>query len=117
MTDTDVGASTGRSQSGTGDTSPKEMASKAAQAVKQEAQSFAASAQDKAIDRVEQTKETATRTLGDLPTRCARPATNSRRATSRRRAGWFRKRPTAWKGSRDRSPTSVLRNCWTRSAT
>jgi hypothetical protein len=62
MTNTDAGADQGQG----GTTSPKEMAAKAAQTVKQEAQSFAASAQDKAKDRVEQTKETATRTLGDF---------------------------------------------------
>jgi hypothetical protein len=62
MTNTDLGADQGQG----GTTSPKELAAKAAQTVKQEAQSFASSAQDKAKDRVEQTKDTAIRTLGDF---------------------------------------------------
>lgn len=65
MTDTDAaggwdGATT--SQGG----SPKEMASNAAQTVKQEAATFAAEAKDKATEQIAQHKETATRTLGDF---------------------------------------------------
>jgi hypothetical protein len=68
MSETDVGGGFGEprsSGSGSGD-SPKEMAANAAQAVKQEAASFAADARDKAVDKVEQHKQTATQTLGDF---------------------------------------------------
>jgi hypothetical protein len=46
--------------------SPKEMAASAAQTVKQEAASFVADARDKAVEKVEQQKETASQTLGDF---------------------------------------------------
>jgi hypothetical protein len=65
MTDTETTGEQDASSATRGQ-SPKEMAAAAAQAVKQEAQSFAASAQDKARDKVEQTRDTATRTLGDF---------------------------------------------------
>jgi len=46
--------------------SPKDMAQNAAQAVKQEAASFAADAREKAAEKIDARKETASRTLGDF---------------------------------------------------
>jgi len=46
--------------------SPKTLAKKTAQTVKQEAQTFAADARQKAVEQAEQHKQTATRTLGDF---------------------------------------------------
>jgi hypothetical protein len=58
----------GSRQGGSGgdSSSPKEMVASAAQAVKQEVASFAATAQDKAKDRIEQGKGAASSTLGDF---------------------------------------------------
>jgi hypothetical protein len=66
MTDTDAaGGWNDGGSAATGGTA-KEMAGNAAQAVKQEAATFAAEAKDKAAEQIEQHKETATRTLGDF---------------------------------------------------
>lgn len=65
VTDTDGGQGESR-PAGDGGASPKEMVASATQTVKQEAQSFAAEAQDKARDALEQKKATATRTLGEF---------------------------------------------------
>jgi ElaB/YqjD/DUF883 family membrane-anchored ribosome-binding protein len=51
---------------GDGQSSPKEMATAAVQTIKQEAASFADSAQEKARDRIDQGKEKASSTLGDF---------------------------------------------------
>lgn len=45
---------------------PREMASSAVETVKQEVATFAAKAQDKAVDQIEEKKETATQTLSDF---------------------------------------------------
>jgi hypothetical protein len=69
MSNTDAGGERSGAQAPAGadaGRSPKEMASNAAQTVKQEAASFAADAKDKAIERVEQRKEMATQTLGEF---------------------------------------------------
>ncbi|HEY8572968.1 hypothetical protein [Phenylobacterium sp.] len=65
MTDTDAAGGWNGAATSQG-ASPKEMASSAAQTVKQEAATFAADAKDKASQHIEQHKETATRTLGDF---------------------------------------------------
>lgn len=64
----------GSESSRSGERSPKEMATNAVETVKQEAQTFAAAAQDKAIDKAEQTKETASRTMGDFANAIRRAA-------------------------------------------
>lgn len=67
MTNTDAAGDWGESRSaGEGQASAREMASNAAQTVKQEAASFAADAREKAAGQIDQHKETATRTLGDF---------------------------------------------------
>jgi hypothetical protein len=69
MTNTDAGGSWNEPRAGGGETgSPKEMAQAAVQTVKQEAQSFAANAQEKAFEQVEQHKQTATQTMGAFAT-------------------------------------------------
>lgn len=65
MTSTDMAAGSQQSQAG-GGPAPKEMATAAIQAVKDEAKSFAATAQDKVGDQVEQGKQTATKAMGDF---------------------------------------------------
>jgi hypothetical protein len=70
MSITDVGGASGEPQ-GTGRTdgnSPKELASAAVRTVKQEAQSFAETAQEKVSEKLADHQETATRTLGDFAT-------------------------------------------------
>jgi hypothetical protein len=51
---------------GDGAKSPKDMATAAAGAVKQEVATFASSVQDKAQDRIEDKKQVATKTMGDF---------------------------------------------------
>jgi uncharacterized protein YukE len=67
MTNTDLGGGAGATPSagGTG-ASPKELASAAAQGVKQEVASFASTAQEKVADQVEQHKQAASQTLGEF---------------------------------------------------
>lgn len=65
MSSTDIGGS-GETGPSAGGGSPKEMAHSAAQTVKQEAASFAEDARHKAVDKVEEHKQTASRTLGDF---------------------------------------------------
>lgn len=70
MSNTDVGGAWGEPRPTTGDTtgggSVKDKASSAAQAVKQEAATFAEDARGKAAEKIEQHKQTATQTLGDF---------------------------------------------------
>lgn len=65
MTSTDVGMGPGepRPEGRTEDRSPKDIAASAVQGVKQEAASFAASAQGMAAEKVEQQKRTAAETM------------------------------------------------------
>ena len=67
MSSTDMGGDYGESRAaGAGGSTPKDMAKEAAQAVKQEAASFAADARTKAAETIDQKKETASRTLSDF---------------------------------------------------
>ena len=67
MSSTDVGGAFGEPRPPeTSGSSPKEMAEDAAQAVKQEAASFAEGAREKAVEKIEQQTEAAGRTLGDF---------------------------------------------------
>lgn len=68
MTDMNFGGDVpgaGRAGPG-GEASPKDMAKAAIQTVKDEAATFADGAKDKAIERVEQGKQTASETMGDF---------------------------------------------------
>lgn len=67
MSSTDMGGEYGGSRPpGASGSTPKDMAKEAAQAVKEEAASFAADARTKAAETIDQKKETASRTLGDF---------------------------------------------------
>lgn len=64
-TDTSSGA-TGAGRTNGDPSSPKEMATSAAQTIKQEAASFAEAAQERARDRIDEGKEKASSSLGDF---------------------------------------------------
>jgi len=67
MSNTDVGGNVGRHGSDAdGGGSPKETVAGAMQTVKQEAASFASEARDRAADKIEEQKQTASQTLGDF---------------------------------------------------